>query len=66
MAGRIKRMIDKIVSAKSKGNSTIAIATKTKLILKGINIDSYNDNSDDDPVVIEKLKQVAVDFGLTK
>jgi len=65
MAGKINSMINAIVEGKSKGNSIIASSTRTKIILKGINVSNYNANSPDDPVIIEKLKVIAKEFGVT-
>jgi hypothetical protein len=59
MAGQIKHMIDEIITKRSKGNPTIASTTKTKLILKGINPDKYTALSEDDPLVIKKLRELA-------
>jgi hypothetical protein len=64
MAGQIKRMIDTIVSQRSKGNATIAVTTRTKLLLKGINPDNYTAASPDDAVVMAKLQGIANDFGV--
>jgi hypothetical protein len=64
MAGKIKRQIDAIVIAVAKNNQTLINITKTKLVLKGLNPDKYNDQSPDDPNVLEKLKQVAAEFGV--
>ncbi len=65
MAGKINSMINAIVEGKSKGNSIIASSTRTKIILKGINVSNYNANSPDDPAIIEKLKVIAKEFGVT-
>ncbi len=64
MAGKIKQSIDKIFAEKAKGDTIIANSIKVKLILKGINVDSYNALSPDDPAVLEKLKIIAKDFGV--
>jgi hypothetical protein len=66
MAGKIKKQIDEIIIAVAKDNQTIRNITKTKLVLKGINPDRFNDQSPDDPVILEKLKLIAVEFGVKK
>ena len=38
--------------------------TRTKLILKGINPNKFTKDSPDDPVVLEKLKDIAEAFGV--
>jgi hypothetical protein len=65
MAGQIKSMLDAIVAQRSKGNPVIAMTTKTKLILKGVNPDLYNDLSPDDPVVMAKVRTIAAALGAT-
>lgn len=65
MAGEIKKMLDKLVSAKSGGNPTLVAVTKTKLILKGLNPDKFSATAADDPVVIRKVKAVAQEMGVS-
>lgn len=55
MAGKIKKMIDLIIEERSHGNPAIAEMTKAKFILKGLNPDKYDSNSEDDPILIKKL-----------
>jgi hypothetical protein len=64
MAGQIKHMIDSIVEQRAKGNPTIALTTKTKLVLKGLNPDRFDSGSPDDPAVITKVKAIAADLGV--
>lgn len=64
MAGKIKYMINKIVEQNAKGDKTIESTTKTKLILRGINPNLYHDNTEDDQIVIEKLKKFAQELNL--
>jgi len=58
MAGKIKQLIEGIIAERSKGNEMLAKVVKTKLILKGINPAHYSDQSDDDPAIINKLKNM--------
>ena len=44
MAGKIKNMIDTIISKRANGNPTIETVTRTKLILKGINTNNYTEH----------------------
>lgn len=62
MSGKIRIMIDEIVALRAQGNATIASTTKTKILLKGINPDAYTESSADDPVVMEKVRQIAREF----
>ena len=64
MAGHIKQMIDSIIEQRSKGNPTLALTTKTKLVLKGINPDRFDAGSPDDPAVMTKVKAIAADLGV--
>lgn len=64
MAGKIKVSIDKILAEKAKGDTVLINSIKVKMILKGINVDSFNANSMDDPVILEKLKTIANDLGV--
>ncbi|MFY9398739.1 MAG: hypothetical protein WAR22_10290 [Desulfomonilia bacterium] len=64
MAGRIRKMIDEIIEKRSKGNQLIMGSIKTKLTLKGIKPDAYDMNSPDDPVIINKLREIAKEFGI--
>jgi hypothetical protein len=65
MPGKIKAMIEAIVAERSQGSITLISTTRTKLLLKGINISSFTDTSPDDPAVITKLKEIAKELGVT-
>lgn len=58
-------MINQIVTQKARGNQIIASSVRTKMILKGINVDKYNAMSPDDPAVLQKLRDIAKGFGIT-
>lgn len=64
MAGKIRRMIDRVIADRSGGNPTLASTTKAKLIFKGLNPDRFTLQSDDDPVVIERLTKFAAELGV--
>lgn len=64
MAGQIYNMIQKIVTEKSKGNQVIANSVKTKITLKGIAINKYTPTSPDDLAVMQKLREIGLEFGL--
>jgi len=65
MAGQINEMINSIIEQRAKGSETIATTTKTKLVLKGIDPDNFNESSPDDPSIIKKLKDLAQDLDVT-
>ena len=58
MAGKIKQMIDTIITERSKGNTMLVGIIKTKLMLKGIDPSKFTATSPDDPAVIAKLEAV--------
>jgi hypothetical protein len=64
MAGQIKKLIDSVVQARSKGNAALATITRAKLAFKGINPDKYTDNSPDDPAVLSKLQSIADELNI--
>ena len=64
MPGEIKRVIDAILEQRAKGNPTLLVTTKTKLMLKGVNPDRYNSISPDEQAVLAKLRSIAAEFGV--
>jgi hypothetical protein len=64
MPGQIRRTIDTILLQRAKGNPTIILTTKTKLILKGVDPDRFTAASPDDGAVLAKLRIIAADFGV--
>jgi hypothetical protein len=64
MAGQIKKMIDLFIQEKAQGNETLINLTMAKLTLKGINPRKFDENSIDDPEIINKLKKAASDMGI--
>ncbi len=65
MSGKIKTMLDQIILEKAKGDPIMEKLTKTKLLVKGIRVENFTPISEDDPVMLQKVKQVAQDFGVT-
>lgn len=64
MAGQIHHMIQQVITQKAKGNMVIANTVKTKMYLKGIAVDKYTAASPDDMAVIQKVREVAKEFGV--
>lgn len=62
LAGKIKNMIEKIVTERSHGNGVIAGTVIAKLCLKGVIVKKYNEESEDDPAIIAKLENIAKEF----
>ncbi len=64
MPGAIKSMIDRIVEQRSHGNPALVNTTKTKLILKGIDPAKFNATSPDDPEIMSRVKQIALELNV--
>ena len=62
MAGQIRLMIDTLIERRAKGNPTVALMSKTKFVLKGVNPDRYNSMSADDAAVLAKVKAIAAEM----
>jgi hypothetical protein len=65
MAGKIKKMLDQIIETRSQGDSFLALTTKTKLIMKGINPDHFSNKSPDNPSVLNNVRRIAKELGVT-
>ena len=64
MAGQIKRMLERIVDERGKGNDVLRMLTRAKLILKGFDPDRYTLTSPEDPATVARVKQVARELGV--
>jgi hypothetical protein len=64
MPGQIKRIVDSIIQQRAKGNPTLALTTKAKLIFKGLNPDRFTEDSADDPALIAKARTFAAELGV--
>ena len=64
MAGQIKRLVDSVIEQRARGNPTIVLTTKTKLVLKGISVDRFSVDSPDDPAVIARVRAIAAEMGV--
>lgn len=63
MAGKIRLMIDSIITQTAANNPMLERVIKTKMILKGINPAKFTADSDDDPAIIAKLKSMKLSLG---
>ncbi len=63
MAGKIKVMIEELIQVRTKGNPHMIAPLKIKLIMKGIDPEIYNEASEDNPVVIQRLQNIAKAMG---
>lgn len=59
MAGKIKSAINQIIEQRAGNNPILISTTRTKLQLKGIDIDKYSESSPDDTVVLDKLMEIS-------
>ncbi len=64
MAGKIKKMIDSLIEIRSGGSQSLASTTRTKLLLKGIDSKKFTEQSEDDPVIIKTIEQIADEMGI--
>jgi hypothetical protein len=64
MGGTAKKLVDLLISEKSKGNRDIENFIRVKLSMKGIPVNKLTDDTTDDPVVINKIKDVLKEFGV--
>lgn len=64
-AGKIKLIIDSIITQRSGGDPSIARALKTKLVLKGIDPDHYSYDKRDDPGMLAKVINLAYVYGVS-
>ena len=65
MAGQIHALLKAIIDKKAQGNPTLVAATKTKLILKGINPDKFGPTTPDDPATLQRVQTLATKLGVT-
>jgi hypothetical protein len=65
MSGKIKVLIDKLINERAQGNESVAITTRTKLLLKGIDTKKYTPASEDDPDVIAKIVKIAQEMNIS-
>ena len=64
MAGQIQRMIQTVITQKAKGNVVIENSIRTKMYLKGIAVDKFTAISPDDPSTMQKVREIAKEFGV--
>ncbi len=64
MAGQVHQLVEQIITQRSKGNPVLAATTRTKLLLKGIDPDKFTAMSADDPTIVARLRQIAVELNV--
>jgi hypothetical protein len=63
--GQTRNLILRIIRERSKGNPIVAKNIRTKLFLKGIDVDHYGPETPDNPVVLDRVKKLATMMGVT-
>lgn len=58
-------MIARLIYMRVGNNQHLEAPLKIKLIMKGVDPDLYDDNSADDPVVMQRLHAIAKSMGYT-
>ena len=64
MAGQVYNMIQQVITQKGRGNLVIENSVRTKMYLKGIAVDKYTAVSPDDPATMQKVREIAREFGV--
>jgi len=64
MTGQVKELLDKIILNQNRINPLLAEIFKTKLLLRGVNVLNYNQNSFDDSAAIEKIQQLVKELNI--
>jgi hypothetical protein len=59
MAGKIYGMIQALIERRTNGDAKLAPVEKIKLIMKGVDPEIYNPESADDPIIINRLQNIA-------
>ena len=63
MAGRIKHLIDELITMRAGGNGALVHFVRAHLAMKGIRPERYSTSSPDDPKIIAELERMISDFG---
>lgn len=63
MAGKIKLMIERLIELRTKGDRGLVAPVKIKLIMKGIDPDLFDENSPDNPILIQRIVAIAKEMG---
>lgn len=61
----MKNLIDCLINEKAKGNSFQEMNYTMKLMLKGVPVKNIDSNTPNDPHIISKIEQAALEFNLS-
>ena len=60
-----KQILNFIIKEKAQGNTFQELNTQMKIMMKGVNVKNImEEEGQDDPAVIDKLKEIAQEFGV--
>ena len=65
MPGKIKTVIDQIITQRSQGKAHLVPQIKIKLIMKGIDPDHWHETSPDDHAMFSRVASAAKDMDVT-
>ena len=63
MAGKIKILIERLIDLRTKGDQGLIAPMKIKLIMKGVDPDLFDENSPDNPMLIQRVHAIAKEMG---
>lgn len=61
---KTKSLIDDLIQQKARGNTFQELNIQMKLLLKGIDCKKIDENTPDDPEMIQKIVEVAQSFNV--
>ena len=64
MAGQVKKILERIVDQRCKGDDVLATITRAKLILKGFDPEKFTLTTPDDAASIARVTQIANELGV--
>ncbi len=62
--GKTKQLVDDLISKRSKGVEALAINTRMKLLMKGIDAKKITHETPDDDMILQKIYQLATEFNI--
>ncbi len=65
MAGKIREKIDTIIRENASNDKVLENIIKAKLVLKGVSLAKYTAQSDDDPIILNKLDTLIKELNLS-
>ncbi|MCC8165648.1 MAG: hypothetical protein LIQ31_05765 [Planctomycetes bacterium] len=63
MPGKVKAMIEELIQLRTRGERALVAPLKIKLIMKGIDPDTFDDSTPDNPLIIQRVSTIAKEMG---